>query len=216
MSEKTRIVLIDDHRVLIDGLAMCLNKINLFDVCGLAQSVQEGMNAVEAHKPDVVIVDLSLKDGSGLTLIKDIHARFPSIKLIALSMLDENIYAERVIRAGGRGYVMKGESLDHVVDAIQQVSKGGIYASEEIREKVMLRLLSSGSGEQAGVERLSDRELEVYQWIQQGFRPKDIAEKLSVSVRTIETHCNRIRDKLNLKNMKELAQYAIQNPLGNS
>jgi DNA-binding NarL/FixJ family response regulator len=166
---------------------------------------------IKELEPDIVIVDLSLKETSGVELIKDLKAQYANLPVLALSMHDESLYAERALRAGAKGYIMKQEATGEVISAIRKVLAGQIYASERMTAKMVRRLV--GGAPEVGtsaIERLSDRELEVFLLIGQGYGTRQIAEKLFLSVKTIETYRAHIKEKLNLSDSAELLQYAIQ------
>jgi len=207
----TRILIVDDHPIVRQGLAELINQEDDLEVCGQAADAREAMKAVKDLKPDMLIVDIALKETSGIELIKDVKAQYPHLPALALSMHDESVYGERVLRAGARGYIMKQEATEEVVAAIRKVMSGQIYASERITEKIVRKLVK-GTPE-AGtspVDRLSDRELEVFLLIGRGYATRKIAEKLYLSIKTIETYRAHIKEKLGLADASELLQYAIQ------
>ncbi|MHC4474924.1 MAG: response regulator transcription factor [Planctomycetota bacterium] len=208
---KTRIVIVDDHPIVRQGLAELINHEDDFIVCGQAEDSHEAMATIRAKQPDLVVVDISLKQTSGMELIKDIKAQYPNLAVLALSMHDESLYAERALRAGAKGYIMKAEATENVVSAIRKVMTGQIYVSDRMAAKMVRKLV--GGGPEVGVsaiERLSDRELEVFSLIGQGYGTRQIAERLHLSVKTIETYRAHIKEKLNLADASELLQYAIQ------
>lgn len=208
--KKVRIFIVDDHRIVIEGLTIYLQSKPDLLVCGSARNAADGVKDIQQLQPDVAIVDLSLDNSSGLDLIKDIHARCPQIPVIVLSMHDEMIYAERVIRAGAKGYIMKDQSFERVADAIHSVMKKEMYFSEAVKTRILNRLVYPSQESGSIVDSLTDRELEVFRLIGQGFRPRHIAEKLNMSIHTVETHCKRIRSKLNLEDMKAIIESATQ------
>lgn len=181
------------------------------EVCGQASSAEDGLGLVEKLNPDLVMVDISLPGMSGLEMIKQIHAIRPSIKTLVVSRHDESLYAERAIRAGAKGYVMKLEAPDVMIRAVRKVMNGGIYVSDEINERLLLSMASGHENlAQSPLEILSDRELEVFELTGRGFGTRDIAEKLHLSVKTVESYRARIKIKLNLGNAAELMQHAVQ------
>ena len=208
---KAKVFLVDDHPIVRQGLAELINHEDDLEVCGQAEDAREALKEIKKQQPDMVIVDLSLKETSGVELIKDIKSQYTGLPVLALSMHDESIYAERALRAGARGYIMKQEATDEVISAIRKVLSGQIYASERMTAK-MVRRLVGGTPEvgTSAIERLSDRELEVFLLIGQGYGTRQIAEKLFLSVKTIETYRAHIKDKLNLSGSAELLQYSIQ------
>ena len=209
--KKVKIIIVDDHPIMRRGLAELLNLEKGITVCAEAGSIQTALELIKIHEPQVALVDLSLKNESGLELIKDIGARFPKVMILVLSMHDEVFYAERVIRAGAKGYIMKQQATDQVIVAIRRILSGEVYLSDAISSKI-LRNFSGEKTKKAGtaVEQLSDRELEVFRLIGTGFGTRQIAEKLSRSVKTVETYREHIKLKLGLKDSSELVQNAIQ------
>jgi DNA-binding NarL/FixJ family response regulator len=209
--KRSKILIVDDHPIMRRGLIGLIDLEEDLVVCGEAGTIQEALDAVKLHEPDLVIVDLLLKDESGLELLKDIKIRFPSVRTLVLSMHDEAFYAERVLRAGAKGYVTKQQVTEQVLLAIRKILAGEVYLSETISSKI----LRNFTGEQAGpagfsVDRLSDRELEVFRLIGTGLGTRQIAERFSRSVKTIETYREHIKEKLDLKDSAELIQTAIQ------
>jgi DNA-binding NarL/FixJ family response regulator len=169
------------------------------------------MQAIKELNPGMAIVDISLKETSGMELIKDIKVQYPNLAVLALSMHDESLYAERALRAGAKGYIMKAEATENVVTAIRKVLDGQIYVSDRMAAKMMRRLVGGGPDVGASaIDRLSDRELEVFRLIGQGYGSRQIAERLHLSIKTIETYRAHIKEKLNLADAAELLQYAIQ------
>jgi DNA-binding NarL/FixJ family response regulator len=206
-----KIILVDDHPVMRDGLAQLINQEEDLTICGQFEDAATAFDAVGTLKPEIVIIDLSLKGSSGLELIKSIKAHYPRILMLVLSMYDESLYAERVLRAGAAGYIMKQEATEKVLGALRQVLNGGIYLSEKMNAKFMHQLVG-GRPPMGGslIERLSDRELEVFGLIGQGRGTRQIAEQLHLSIKTIESHRAHIKEKLNLRNATELVHRAIQ------
>ena len=208
---KTKIVIVDDHPIVRQGLAELINHEDDLVVCGQAEEATEAMGVIKAIKPDMVIVDILLKETSGMELIKDIKARYPNLAVLALSMHDESLYAERALRAGAKGYIMKAEATEKVIGAIRKILSGDIYLSEPMAAKLIHKLVGGRTEVGASaIDRLSDRELEVFRLIGQGYGTRQIAEKLHLSVKTIETYRVHIKEKLNLSDAAELLQYAIQ------
>lgn len=206
-----QILIVDDHPIVRKGLVQLIDQEEGFSVCGEASSEAEAMVAIAKYKPDLVTVDISLKDTSGIELIKDIRARYIDVAILALSMHDEMLYAERTLRAGASGYVMKQEATENVIDAIRRILKGEIYVSRKVAEKMLRKLVDGSSGAaSSAIDCLSDRELEVFGLIGQGFGTRQIAEKLHLSVKTIDTYRAHLKTKLKLANADELLQYAIR------
>jgi DNA-binding NarL/FixJ family response regulator len=208
---KKRILLVDDHPIMRHGLSQLIRAAEELEVCGEAGSAREGLDKVLALKPDLVVVDLTLPDKSGLELLKDIQAMVPGMTCLVLSMHDESLYAERVLRAGARGYLMKETAAENLITAIRKVFTGGLYVSESLAAK-MLEQLALGRPKQAGggVDALTDRELEVLEAIGAGKATKIIAEQLSISARTVEAHRAHIKEKLNITDGSSLVRFAVQ------
>jgi DNA-binding NarL/FixJ family response regulator len=206
-----RIVLVDDHPVMRNGLAQLIDQEPDLKVCGQFDDSAPALEGIAALKPDLVIVDLSLKGGSGLELVKNIKSAHPNVFILVLSMHDETLYAERVLHAGASGYIMKEEATDRVLSAIRTVLGGGIHLSEGMSSRFVHRL-ATGKNPKGGsvIERLSDRELEVFRLIGEGRGTRDIAQHLRLSIKTIESHRAHLKEKLNLKSAPELVLLAIQ------
>jgi DNA-binding NarL/FixJ family response regulator len=205
------ILLVDDHPVMREGLAQLINHAPDLSVCGQFEDAAQAFAAIATLSPDLAVVDLSLKGSSGLELIKNIRASHPKVRILVLSMYDESLYAERVLRAGAGGYIMKQEAGEKVLDAMRQVLRGGIYVSERMNSRLMNQFIGAKSSQGVSVmERLSDRELEVFGLIGQGKGTRQIAEQLRLSVKTIESHRAHIKEKLNLKDANELVHTAIR------
>lgn len=208
---KARVLLVDDHPIVRQGLGQLINEEPDLTICGEAEDFQAALTALDDTRPDVAIVDISLKDRSGIELVKEIRARKPELPILVLSMHDESLHAERVLRAGAKGYIMKQEATEQVMNAIRRVLRGEVYLSERMASRMVNRLVAGPQNVGGSpIERLSDREFEVFQMIGQGVGPSDIAEKLGLSVKTVETHRERIKEKLNLASGSELIRYAMQ------
>ena len=208
---KIRILIVDDHPIVRQGLAELINHEDDLTVCGQAEDAPQAMKDIRTLKPDMAIVDISLKETSGIELIKDIKVQYPSLPVLTLSMHDESLYAERALRAGARGYIMKQQATEKVIVAIHKVVSGQVYVSDIMAAK-MVRKLVTGSSD-VGVsplDRLSDRELQVFLLIGQGHGTRQISEQLHLSVKTIETYRSHIKEKLNIIGAAKLLQYAIQ------
>jgi DNA-binding NarL/FixJ family response regulator len=207
----THIVLVDDHPLMREGLAEVLSREPDLQVCGEAEDRVQALSVIKATKPDLVIVDLALKNSHGLELIKDIAALYPKLRTLVVSMHDEFVNAERVLRAGASGYITKQEATTKILQAVRCVLAGEVYLSE--RAALQIATKSAGrsrSGSGLTVDGLTDRELQVFEMIGQGLSTRQIAEKLNLDVSTIETYRARIKDKLNLRDSVELLQYAIR------
>jgi DNA-binding NarL/FixJ family response regulator len=209
--KSTKVIIVDDHPIVRGGLAELINHEDGLVVCGQAEDAPEAMRIIKALKPGMAIVDISLKESSGLELIKDIKATYPNLAILALSMHDESLYAERALRAGAMGYIMKAEATENVITAIRKVLSGQIYVSDKMSAKMVRKLIGGGPDVGASaIEKLSDRELEVFSLIGQGYGTRKIAERLHLSIKTIETYRAHIKEKLNLGDASELLKYAIQ------
>lgn len=209
---KKRVLIVDDHPVFRAGLTVLVNIEPDLTVCGEAHDAAQAMNAIESLGPDLVLLDMSLPGKSGLDLLKDIRATHPQAPVLIISMHDEALYAERVIRAGGRGYIMKQEGPEKVIRAVRKVLDGGISVSERI-SALILDALSGASGPQKNTptfSTLTDREFEVYRRIGQGKEPQEIARALHLSIKTVDTHRGHIKRKLGLKNNTELVHHATR------
>ena len=208
---KIEILIVDDHPVSRKGLVEVINQEKELTVCCEAEDVPQAMKAIRELKPDMVIVDISLGETNGLELIKDINVQYPNLPILTLSFHEESIYAERALRTGAKGYIMKVEPIKKIVAAIRQVMDGKLYLSDIMVEK-MLHNYVSGKPEviTSTVDCLSNRELEVFCLIGQGHGISEIAEKLHLSRKTIETHRVHIKEKLKITNADELRQYAVK------
>ena len=207
---KTRVLLVDDHPILRRGLAQLINQEADMTVCGEAEDAPKAFEAVSTLQPDVAVFDISLKGGNGIELIKNVKARFPDLPILVLSMHDESLYAERALRAGSLGYIMKEEAIEQVLVAIRRVLLGEIFLSDKMKAK-MLQQLANGKAKAfvSPIEHLTDRELEVFRLIGEGRSTRQIAGELHLSVRTVEAYREYIKGKLNLKNATELVQHAF-------
>jgi DNA-binding NarL/FixJ family response regulator len=208
---RTRVLLVDDHPVVRQGIRSVVTQELDMEVCGEAESASDALRVIQESKPDVAIVDLSLKQSSGLDLIKDIRLRHPSLLVLVLSMRDESFYAERVLRAGARGYVVKEEGCRVVVEAIRKILKGQIYLSDQIASKMLGAFVGGGGkGDGSPIKQLTDRELQVFEFIGKGIPTREIAVKLHLSVKTIDAHRENIKRKLQIDSATELLKQAIE------
>lgn len=209
--KKRRILIVDDHPMMREGLAQLIDHEPDLRACCQADTAAQALASVAAQAPDLVLLDISLPDKSGLELIKDFQALHPGLPVLVVSMHDETLYAERVLRSGGRGYIMKQEGGKKLMQAIRQVLSGQIYVSDKISAKI-LEVFSGRRAEssQSPVERLTDREFEVFQLLGQGRSTRELAEHLHLSVKTVEVHRANIKKKLSLKSGADLVRYAIR------
>jgi DNA-binding NarL/FixJ family response regulator len=207
--KRIRILLVDDHAVVRYGMAQLINRENDLAVCGEEEEASKALTAIGILKPDLVIADISLKDSSGLELMRNIKAQDPKMPVLVVSAHDESIYAEIAFRAGALGYLMKDQALEKVVIAIRRVLSGAIYVSDALAARMLHRQVRGQTDiNQSPVKSLSDRELEVFQLIGQWKKTRDIAEELHLSIKTIEYYREQIKRKLNLKTAGELTHYA--------
>ena len=207
---KTQILIVDDHPVVREGLEVILNDEQDLQVCGQAEDAVGALEAVARLKPDIAIIDISLKHSNGIELTKTLKARYPHIAVIVLSMHDETVYAERVLLAGAQAYLMKDTVSEHIIKAIRRVLRGEIYVSDAVSNKFLHIIAGDKAGAaKTSIENLSDREFETFRLIGQGFKASQIAAQLHLSVKTIETYRTRIKEKLGLDNAAQLLQYAI-------
>ena len=205
-----RVLIVDDHPLLRDGITRLINSQLDLVVCGEAEDRASALAITETAKPDVAVVDISLKDQSGLELIKDFRVQFPGLLILALSVHDESVYAERALRAGARGYVMKREASEKVLEAIRSVLEGKVYASSQVAAAILDKVTGHPAGPMRSVlDILSDRETEVLMWIGKGYGSNQIAKQLHISVKTVEAHRANIKLKLKLSSSSELLQCAI-------
>lgn len=209
---KTRILLVDDHSVLRHGMTAMINEEPDLTVCGEADGVRSALSVIADVKPDVALVDLSIRDGDGLELIKEIRNRFPDVRVLVLSMHEESVYAERALRAGARGYIMKAEAAKAVMTAIRRILAGEVYLSDAMMARLGRGATgrASGAPRRPGLDRLSDRELQVLRCIGRGLSAREIGEELFISVKTVEAHREHIKHKLELVSSGELLRYAIE------
>lgn len=207
-----RILIADDHPVMREGLAYVLGHEPGFEVCGKAASVSEALELAAQTHPDLVITDLSFPERSGLELIKDLAALKPGLPVIAISMHDELIYAERVFRAGGKGYLMKESVPSVIIEAIRRVLAGGVHASPAVTDHLLRSVAVNGNAQppKFPLKRLSDRELEIFELIGHGKNTREIAETLLISARTVDAHRGHIREKLGLADSTDLTCYAVR------
>lgn len=211
MKEKYSLFIIDDHAVVREGLAMVINQEPDMEVCGSADDGPVALQKLFDIKPDIIIVDLSLTTSDGLEVIKSVKARYDDMLILVLSMREEMVFAERCIRAGASGYVMKSEKPSIIIEALRKILAGKIYFSERMTEYVLNKAMNlKNCNDKDVVEALTDREFQVFQMVGNGLTTKQIAEKLNLSVKTIDAFRESMKHKLGLKNASELAQYAIK------
>ncbi len=207
--KKTRILLVDDHAVVRYGIAQLINRETDLMVCGEEEDAANALSAIAKLKPDLVIADISLKDSSGLELMRNIKALYSGLPVLVVSAHDESVYAEVAFRAGALGYLMKEEALEKVITAIRRVLSGNIYVSDALAARMLQQQVRGKTDlQQSPVKDLSDRELEVFQLIGRWKKTSEIAQELHLSIKTVEYYREQIKHKLNLRNSAELTQHA--------
>lgn len=210
-SDRTRVFVIDDHPAIREALASTINSKLDMRLVGESGSAQQALRQIERNTPDVVIVDISLDDAHGLDLVEEIRDRWPSVRIIVFSMYDESVYAERAIRAGASGYIMKSEPTQSVVSAVQSVSEGEVYLSRRMSSRILSKVIRQQDYQLgSATEKLTDREMTVFQKLGEGHSVRDIASQLDLSRKTIETYRRRAKEKLGFETVAELLQYAVQ------
>jgi DNA-binding NarL/FixJ family response regulator len=208
---KKRILVVDDHPIVRQGLALLINREPDLVVCGEAEEAMGAMHVLASANPDVLIVDISLNGPDGLDLLKTIRTTHPTLPVLILSMHDESIYAERALRAGANGYIMKQEATEKVLVAVRRILSGEIYVSDRIANKMLKHYITgSGTLRNSSIADLSDRELEVFRLIGEGHGTRQIAEELHLSIKTVESYQAHIKEKLSLRTARELMQRALQ------
>jgi DNA-binding NarL/FixJ family response regulator len=200
-----KVLLVEDHPMFREHLAQLIGRDLGMVVCGETDNIRDAMRLIDTEKPDIAIVDITLRGSSGLELLKDIKAQGLSLDVLVLSMHDEELYAERALRAGAKGYITKNEASGEILKAIHCVMNGEVYASHRMTSKLLERMTQKGiPPELAGLDKLADRELEVFQLLGRGKSTREIAESLNLGESTVETYRSRIKDKLNLRSAAEL------------
>ena len=208
---KKSVFIVDDHPLLRQGLALLINREKDLAVCGEAEEAQTAIREITAKKPDILIADISLNGPDGLDMLKNLRTLYPNLPVLILSMHDESIYAERAMRARANGYIMKQEATEKVLVAVRRILGGDIYLSDRMANKLLHQYISGASADvNSRLSSLSDRELEVFRLIGEGRSTRQIAEKLHLSIKTVETYQAHIKDKLSLHSGRELVQHAIQ------
>lgn len=211
-AKRARILIVDDHPAVREALAARIGRYSDLEVCGEAVDMGEALRLVRSTRPDVAVIDISLQKGNGLDLIKQIVFRTNSVRILVWSTHSETLYAERVLRAGGLGYIQKDQATDKIIEGIRRVLDGKVYLSDAMAEKLLQRSIGAGRKDNAfsPLDVLADRELEVFQMIGHGMKTAEIAKQLFLSVKTVETYRDRIRKKLNLGDGTQLTLAAVQ------
>jgi len=210
-SQPAKILIVDDHPLLRRGVAEIIATKPELSPCGEAAGAAEAFTEIEKSSPDLVLIDLSLEEGSGLALIKEIKARFPNVKMLVYSMHDETLFAERALHAGASGYVRKQEKIETVLEAIQHVLQGNVYLSDTMTRRMLNKHVGAEyEPSEDKISQLSDRELQVFEMIGEGLGTRQVAEKLHLSIKTIESYRESIKRKLDLATSNELTRHAVQ------
>jgi DNA-binding NarL/FixJ family response regulator len=213
LARKSRVFIVDDHPLVRDGLSTLINQESDLEVCGTAEDAILALPAIAASRPHIALIDISLKNTSGLELIKDLKIQQPCVALIVVSMHDEMLYAERALRAGARGYIMKRETTRNVLAAIRRVLEGGVYLSDNVVTRMASLVAGQRQRESLSaerVERLSDRELEIFRLLGRGLATSEIANILHINFKTIQAYCARAKEKLGLTTAIELRRAATR------
>jgi DNA-binding NarL/FixJ family response regulator len=209
---KSRIFIVDDHPIVRQGLMQLINNESDLVVCGQGEDAYQALKTIRQLKPDLTLLDISLKDTGGIELLKELRVQDPTLQVLILSMHDESLYAERALRAGARGYIMKQEAAQTLLLAVRKVLKGEVYVSEKMSAVLLQRMVGNRKPDGTlPMDRLTDREMEIFRMIGAGMTVKEIAERLFLSAKTIEAHREHIKGKLNLKSSAELLRFAIRN-----
>ena len=211
MKRKHTVFVIDDHPIVREGLTQLINRESDLSVCGVAEDAYGAVKSMEVLKPDIAVADISLKGTDGIELIKNLKTRIPGLPVLVLSIHDETLYAPRALRAGAKGYIMKQEATENVLVAVRRVLSGQVYLSDRMANKMLQQFIGSGQTSlKLPIDTLSDRELEVFRLIGQGHGTRRIAGELHLSVKTVESHREHIKEKMILSDASELVQHAIE------
>jgi len=209
-ARKATVLLVDDHPIVRQGLTQLINQEPDLAVCGHAEDAASAFHAIAVYRPDIVILDISLNGPDGLSVLKELRMNDPVLPVLVLSMHDESLYAERALRAGANGYIMKQEATERVLEAIRRIRGGEVYVSDQIAKRLLRQVISSPTAGKSPMEALSDRELTVFRLIGEGRGTREIADDLHVSIKTVESYQAHIKEKLGLSNGRELVQHAIR------
>jgi DNA-binding NarL/FixJ family response regulator len=210
-AKKKSVFVVDDHPIVRQGLTLLINREPDLAVCGEAEEMHAALQAIQSVQPDIIILDISLHGPDGLELLKNLRMNYRGLPVLILSMHDESIYAERALRAGANGYIMKQEASEKVLVALRRILSGGIYVSDRIATSMLKHYVRGANlSPHSSIADLTDRELEVFRLIGQGYGTRDIAEALHLSVKTVESYQAHIKEKLSLRSARELVQHAVQ------
>jgi DNA-binding NarL/FixJ family response regulator len=208
---RTQVFVVDDHPAIREALTSAIDSKIDMRVIGESATAQKALRQIGRHEPDVVVVDISLEDAHGLDLVEELRSRFPDLRIVVFSMYDESVYAERAIRAGASGYVMKSEPTENVVKAIQAVGDGDVYLSRRMSSRILSKVIRQQDyAFSSATEQLTDREMTVFRKLGEGSTVRDIADELDLSRKTVETYRRRAKEKLGFESVDELLQYAVQ------
>lgn len=206
-----RTYVVDDHPAIREAIRDTIEATIDMDLCGESGSSEEAFRDIEELKPDVAIVDISLDDAHGLDLVRNVRAQYPDVRILVFSMYDEHVYAERAIRAGALGYLMKSEPTQNIITAIRRVHEGDVYLSDNMSSRISNEAAAGRTSEPSfAIDELTDREMAVFQMLGQGYNVEEIQDRLSLSRKTIETHRRRAKEKLGFETVSELLQYAVR------
>jgi len=209
-SSKAKVLIVDDHPVVREGLTMHLATQPDLEVCGEAEDLPGALAILTSARPDVAIIDISLKSSNGIELIRRIKDRQDAVRILVWSMYPETLYAERALRAGAHGYMNKGQATHHVLDAVRAILQGRVYVSGELANRLLQRVVGQNPGQSLTIDSLSERELEAFQLFGEGMSTETISEKMNISPKTVETFRARIKEKLGISNRNELIMRAAQ------
>jgi DNA-binding NarL/FixJ family response regulator len=204
------VFIVDDHPIVREGLSLLISREADLAVCGVAEEAVTALRRIEEMRPDIAVVDISLNGPDGLDLLKNIRMIDPDLPVLILSMMDELLYAERALRAGANGYIMKQEATGKVLVAVRRILRGEVYLSDRMVSKMLHRFVGGSPEDRSPISDLTDRELEVFRLIGEGHATREIAEELHISVKTVESYQAHIKEKLSLRNARELMQWAVQ------
>ena len=210
-TDHIRVYLVDDHPAIREAIRDTIESTIDMEVCGETSSADEAFRDIEELRPDVAVVDISLNDAHGLDLVQNVRAQYPDVRTLVFSMYDENVYAERAIRAGAAGYLMKSEPTKNIVEAVRCADDGEVYLSRKMSSRILNKVAMGKTSEPSfAVDELTDREMAVFQMLGQGYSVQEIQDRLSLSRKTIETYRRRAKEKLGFDTVSELLQYAVQ------
>ena len=210
-TDHIRVYLVDDHPAIREAIRDTIESTIDMEICGETSSSDDAFREIEELRPDVAVVDISLNDAHGLDLVQNVRAQYPEVRTIVFSMYDENVYAERAIRAGASGYLMKSEPTKNIVEAVRSAHEGEVYLSRKMSSRILNKVAMGRTAEPSfAIDELTDREMAVFQMLGQGYSVQEIQDRLSLSRKTIETYRRRAKEKLGFDTVSELLQYAVQ------